>query len=388
MSKLKSQLYIYSLGFVNYVLKSIFKKSSSGFERKKILVCHDFLLGDLIMVLDLVKSILKVNEDKDVYVCCKPAYASLLRLLIPEIIPVPVIFRSVESVRVLCSLGPFDEAFIPGNNKFSWVASAARSEKIIALDGWRRAIDNLPVTHLVGNESDNIRSLAEIFSSLLVLDSHSVSNISCSNIEISGEHANSALNNAGLRLQSKYAILHVGASNRVRFWPKEYWRELAFWIRDKGIEPVLTFGPGEDELISSINFDNEFTAMKSAVSLVDMAIIVYHSSFVCCLDSGVAHLSKFFGKTTFCLFGPGSDIAFGGGARNFHSVVCSEPIWCKNQNTLFGRSYPWLKRCGRNYDSCLQKDGGYSYCMKKLTVDLVQEKIMSVIESDINEFKS
>ena len=72
-------------------------------------------------------------------------------------------------------------------------------------------------------------------------------------------------------------------------------------------------------------------------------------------DTGIAHLSRLSFTPTVVLFGPGTPQLVGSG-RFFRNApwraVIVDPFPCRDQDILFKRHIPWVRRCSRTLDEC------------------------------------
>lgn len=108
---------------------------------------------------------------------------------------------------------------------------------------------------------------------------------------------------------SQYAVIHPGTSDfgAQKRWLPERFAELARRLKTElGLTPIITWGPGEQELaqhIVSESGDAAVLAMQTS-HLLDLADITRHARLYVGCDSGPLHLASAVGAPSVALFGP------------------------------------------------------------------------------------
>ena len=165
-----------------------------------------------------------------------------------------------------------------------------------------------------------------------------------------------------------YIVLHVGATNPLRYWQPEKWFQLANQLEERGYQVVWTASPQERKLIKEIDSNGKYKAF-SDLNLNQLWNLIEHASLVVCPDTGISHMAKITNTPVIVLFGQGSDVLFGKGEffKNhvFYKAIIKD-IPCRDQNLLFKRSIPWVKRCNRTLKDCQN-----NLCMNNISVDMV-----------------
>jgi len=104
---------------------------------QRILIAHHLLLGDTLMLTPLVKKLRTLHPEADIAMTVPRAIAPLyatrpygLRALA---------FDPRSPANGLFGEAPFDLAFVPGDNRYAWLAAAMRARWIVAFAGDRPA---------------------------------------------------------------------------------------------------------------------------------------------------------------------------------------------------------------------------------------------------------
>ena len=104
-------------------------------EPKKILIAHDLLLGDTLLLTPLMKRIHEKYPNAKKFILVKPRFIPLFENSPYGFIPLsfnPKIFLDIWK---MSSLGPYDLTYIAGDNRYSWLARALGARWIIGIEG-------------------------------------------------------------------------------------------------------------------------------------------------------------------------------------------------------------------------------------------------------------
>jgi len=122
------------------------------------------------------------------------------------------------------------------------------------------------------------------------------------------------LNKFGINPSHKIAILHPwsGGLRKIdKQWKNENWEKLYFAIYKDFDHIVITGGPSDfddsQELLIQIQKDKDapnIMNMAGALSLSETIYLIRSSSFVFCVDTGIAHIAAALDKPQICLQGP------------------------------------------------------------------------------------
>ncbi len=275
--------------------------------------------------------------------------------------------RRFETVAAMLRQDGFDLAILPGDNRHAWLAAALRSRWIVAHAGDRPWVKSWPVDELV--EYPGVpTATAEIFSALAPGPEPRAFR--------PGDWPKPACTPFPLP-DRPYAVLHVGASTRLKHWPEENWRSLAGWLGTRGIEAVWSGGAGDEALVARIDPEGRHRSHAGKLDLAQLWHLMEGARLFVSPDTGVAHLARLAGVPSVTLFGPGSPLLFGRGGF-WRDAPCAEVVVedmpCRDQDDLFNRRRPWIRRCGRPPRQC--RHG--ARCMTQLGVAAVEAAIESI----------
>jgi ADP-heptose:LPS heptosyltransferase len=176
---------------------------------------------------------------------------------------------------------------------------------------------------------------------------------------------------------SPYCVLHVGASTRLRYWEPAKWRSLISHIEASGMNPVISAGPGEEDLVTQVDPEGCCLSYPGRLSLAQMWRLLADASAIVCPDTGVGHLARLAGTPVVVLYGPGSAVLVSGGEfwRDIPDrKVTIEKFPCRDENLLFRRYLPWTEHCGRTTAQCASPK-----CMQALTAEMAIDALESLL---------
>jgi ADP-heptose:LPS heptosyltransferase len=311
-------------------------------EPRRILVLHHLLLGDTLMLTGLLAKLRARYPQAEIAMTVAPAYVALYEGRPYGVIAHALDPRDYGTLRRLRALPRFDLAILPADNRWSWLARALRIPWIVGIAGDRPAHKNWPVDELIPY-SPVPTAFAETTAELV--DGTSAPPYCTDAWPAPPAHALPAL-------PERYAVLHVGASSRLKMWPPERWRALAVAVEARGLAVVWSAGPGEGAIIDAIDPAGTRTRIAGTLPLAAMWHLLRGAKLLVCPDTGIAHLGRVVGVPTVTLFGPGSSAICGPG-RFFADMpgraVTVEPFACRDQTIQFFRDVAWARRCERLY---------------------------------------
>lgn len=326
---------------------------------RRILVCHHLLLGDTIMLAPLLAKLRQQHPEAEVVMTAPRAFAPLFAARPWGADVRPFDPRGPETVRALSRDAGFDLALVPGDNRYSWMAQALGARWIAAFAGDRPAYKSLPVDELRA-WPDEPMALGDLFATLV--DGPEPPPFA------EGQWPTPP-HRPFTPPASPFAVLHVGASSPLKFWPADRWRTLALQIEARGLAVVFTPGPGEAVLVDAIDPDRRHARLD--LDLPQMFELLRQADLLVAPDTGMPHLARVTGTPTVTLFGPGSASLFGPGRfwRDAPwTAVSVAPFPCRDQHGLFKRELLWVVRCTRSTRECTEPR-----CMHALGVDAVLE---------------
>jgi ADP-heptose:LPS heptosyltransferase len=342
----------------------------------RILIVQNFLLGDSILLAPLLKKLRACFPAAQIVMTCKRAFLPIFATRPYGVDVLPFDPRDIASFFPLFRRRGFDLALLPADNRFAWIARALDSRWIVAFEGDRPAYKNLLIDEF-RPFPDHAMGLGDLFAQCLVEGPDPLP------FEKTDWPAPPA--DAFDLPPAPYVVLHVGASTRLRNWEPEKWRELIAHLRVSGITPVISSGPGEEELVAGIDPQKRNIAYPGLLSLPQIWRLLAGASVVVCPDTGVGHLARIAGAPTVVLFGPGSATLFGGGEfwRSVPGRKVNIPAFpCRDENRLFRRHLPWAEHCGRTVAQCASRNAvevASPRCMHALTAQMAIDAVDALL---------
>lgn len=341
---------------------------------RRILVAHPTkMLGDTLLLTPLLEKLRERYADAEICMTVFPAFLPLYQRPPYGIVPLPFDLRDQKSYRELMLEEGFDLAIIPGDNRNAWLALALGSRWIVGFDGdipgWKNWLldERTDYSALPGTWADMVAGLVE---GPLPHPYRPADWPPPDFLEFP--------------LPKKpYCVLHLGASNPLRYWEPDKWRSLADWLGRLGYAVVFSGGRGEEALVAEVDQDEKYASYAGQLDLPQMWHLLANASLLVSPDTGIAHLGRIVGLPVVTLFGQGSEVLFGAG-EFWRDVPCAsvviEPFPCRDLNTLFKRRISWVRRCDRTRLQCAEPR-----CMQAISIDLVNEAVLRVLKPGAQE---
>jgi len=372
MSRLPGRIRIFARAIPRLAVKPLRRQPSSV---QRILLAHHLLLGDTLLLTPLLAKLRARYPQAQIDLTCPKAIVPLYAGRPFGVNALPFDPRDLASVKAVLDSGPYDLGFVLGDNRHSWLALGAGCRWIVAHAGDVPAWKNWPVNQSVPYP-DTPAAWADLAAELVEGPSPRAYRPAD---WPAPQHA--ALPDADL-LTRPYVVLHPGASTEVKRWPDARWRELAQRVEALGYIPVWSGGPGEAELIRTIDPDPHHPNMAGRVGLGELWHLFAGAKAVVCPDTGVAHLGRLIGVPTVALFGPGNAQIHGAG--RYWSEVPFVPVTiaqmaCRDQPFIFRREVAWVRRCDRNWKTCVAWKGDHADCMGRISVESVYHALQNVL---------
>ncbi len=293
MSRLASRLLSIGLALARLPLR---QKPTVERPVRRILVAHYLLLGDTILLAPLLAKLAKTYPDAERVVLTRSSVCVLFAGR-------PWGFRAecydprrFSTFRALLAQGPYDLAFVLGDNRYAWLARSLGARWIVGFGGDRPAWKNwmLDEVHLFPSKP---AALADLTADLVP-----------GPVPQPFQRGDWLPPLAGsLDLPTgRYAVLHVGASTPLKLWPAERWLALAERLQAEGVTPVWSAGPGEQGYVELIDPQGRYRRYCGTLDLAGLWHLLAGARLLVCPDTGVAHLGKIVGTPTVALFGPGA----------------------------------------------------------------------------------
>lgn len=324
----------------------------------RILVLHELLLGDTLMLAPLLARLRAGHPEATIYVTTSQAALPLFAGAPYDVHALPFSERDDEALVALAPARDCDLALIPGDNRYALTARALGARWIVALADRRRRKNRFVDEQIAWPQAPT--DLGEIFASLAGADH--------------GERYRRGdwPAPAARRFEAPaapYALLHVGASTPLKHWPAARWAQLAAALEHEGMRVAFSAGPGEGAVIERIDPDQRYRRYAGSLDLAQLWSLVQNASLFVTLDTGVAHIAKLTATPTVCLYGPSSAQLVGRG-RFFVDApfveLTVDDFHCRDQRLLFKREIAWVRRCGRSLAECARPA-----CMEAIDVDRV-----------------
>jgi ADP-heptose:LPS heptosyltransferase len=311
----------------------------------RILVAHQLLLGDTLMLTPLVARLRRRHPEAEIVL-------TVSRGQLPLYAPRPYGVRAVaydsrdpESAKALLDAGTFDLALVPGENRHTVLAQAIGSAWVVALAGDRPNWKNRFADELVPIPEDPI-TLSDLFALLAGEEDDTVFKAGdwprpeCAPFELPARD---------------YAVLNVDASTPLRLWPPHKWLELADALARAGLEVAFCAGPGAQRMVDAIDPRRCHRSYAGVLDLPQLWRLLERARLLVCLDSGVSHLAKLTRTPSVVLYGQGSPALFGPGRfwrdHPFRAITI-EDFPCRDQRGVFKREVEWVRRCTRTLAEC------------------------------------
>ncbi len=357
------------------LFQSLFFWKHKKREPQRILIVHDLLLGDTLLLAPLMKRIHEKYPHAKKFILAKHSFMPLFKASPYSFQALPYNSRSFLDVWNIFCKGPFDLAYIAGDNRYSWLARAMSSRWIIGI------ADDIPLwKNWMLDEAKPFDLKPATWADMMgrLVDNHNPKPYK-KNEWLPSKKSRSLLPfNISNR---RYIVCHLGASGILKYWPEEHWQSLLKNIRAKGFEVVLSVGPNEQYLIKKIDPDNLYIHRSSIYSLIEMWHILKNAAALVSLDTGIAHLAKLTFTPTVILFGQGSSVIHGPGdfwKKLAYKYATVDAYPCRDQNLFFRRKIFWVVRCVRNINECLTPGA----CMKAISPNQVFNALMNLLEEN------
>jgi ADP-heptose:LPS heptosyltransferase len=326
---------------------------------RRVLVAHNLLLGDTLMLTPLLAKLRRVHPDSDIALLAAPAFVPLYQARPYGVRALPFSPSRSETTRALLEEAPFDFAIVAGDNRYSWLAAAMRARHVLAHAGPRPLTQEWFVDEKRGY-GDTPGAWGDLMAALVAGDPPPPF--------ARGDWA--APEAAPFEAPSRpYAVLHVGASTPLKHWPADRWLALAQALEARGLEIAWSGGRGEEAFVEACDPQRRYRSYAGQLNLAQMWHLVAGAALLVCPDTGIAHLGRAAWAPTVAIFGPGSPSLAGPGEfwRDVPWVsVAEEPFPCRDQQYLFGREVAWVRRCARTTKECAEP-----LCMKAVPTQRV-----------------
>jgi ADP-heptose:LPS heptosyltransferase len=343
-----------------------FERAAASSGTLRFLIAHNLLLGDTLMLTPLLAKLRANHPRSQITLLAAPSVVPLYESAPYGVRVLPFRPAASSTTRALLEEDAFDVAFVVGDNRYSWLAAAMRSRRIVAHSGDSRWSKNVFV-----DESRAYASTPTPWGEMVAALADGID---------PPPYARGQWPAPGARSfaipSMPYAVLHVGASTPLKCWPASRWMQLAHTLEERGYSIAWSAGRGEEHLVRECDPSGRFPSYAGRLDLAQMWHLVANARLLVAPDTGIAHLGRVTLTPTVTLFGPGSvELCLPG---EFWKVapwraVGVDPFPCRDQHVLFGRRVEWVRRCARTTEQCAEPR-----CMHAIQVSAVLESIDSI----------
>lgn len=312
---------------------------------KRILIAHDLLLGDTLMLTPLLAKLRARYPDADIVMMVRKAFLPIYAARPYGIRPIAFDPREMAGYGALKRLAPYDIAWVPGDNRYGWLARSLGAQWVVAFSADRPRSKNWPI--------DELRAYPDVPMAWGDMVATLVDGPAAPPYRLN-DWSQPAFD-PFQKPAKPYCVLHVGASSALKRWPAAEWRALAQRLEARGFGVVWSGGRGEEHLVQAIDPEQHYVTYAGKLDLAQLWALLADAALLVCPDTGVAHLGRHTGTPTVTLFGPGSAVICGAGAfwrDSPYRAVTIPDFPCRDQRILFRREIAWVRRCGRGLDEC------------------------------------
>jgi ADP-heptose:LPS heptosyltransferase len=324
------------------MLRALRQPSVPPTEVRRILVVHQLLLGDTLLLAPLLKELARLYPDAERVVTVRRSVLPLFQGRPYGVVPLVFERRDSNSQRDVMNSGPYDLALVPDDNRYAWLARAAGARWVIGF-----ANDSPSWKNRMLNQAVPYPQHPSAWADLLVTAFLRTTAVPFEK----GEWPVPSLDEP-FEATPAYAVLHVGASSRLKAWDSERWNQVAAKLRASGLEIVFSGAASENAWLAGIDATPRELRHFGKLDLARLWHLFSGARVLVCPDTGIAHMARLAGVSTIALFGPGSALLHGAGEfwkKAPYTAVTIEDFPCRNQTRLYRREVSWVRRCGRGF---------------------------------------
>jgi heptosyltransferase-3 len=105
-----------------------------------------------------------------------------------------------------------------------------------------------------------------------------------------------------------YVVVHPAAVMVTKRWPVDRFAALVQWLQDRGMRVVLTSGPGEEALLTTIQQAVSGVTALPGLGIPELAELIRGAQLYVGNDSGPMHLATAVGTSTVAIWGSSSSV--------------------------------------------------------------------------------
>ncbi len=336
-----------------------FRADRSASAPRRIVVAHNLLLGDTLMLTPLLAKLRVLHPASEIAILASPAFVPIYAGRPYGVTALPFATANTASARALLDGATRDLAIVPADNRFSWLAAAMGARHIVAHAGdfpWTKDVfvDELrPYPTEAAAWSDIVADLVD----------------GPEPAPYSRADWPAPPSKPFASPSAPYAVLHVGASTPLKQWLPERWMQVADELARRSLAVVWSAGRGEEAIVARCDPAGRFPSLAGKLDLAQMWHLLAGARLLVAPDTGIAHLGRVTFTPTVTLFGPGSAVVCGPG-RFWRATptraVTIDRFPCRDQDVLFRRRIEWVRHCARSIAECAEPR-----CMHAIDVPMV-----------------
>lgn len=357
------------LRVIGRALVNMLTSSNNLIQPRRILIAHQLLLGDTLMLTPLLAKLRTQYPQAEIIMVAPKATALLYQSHPYGVRALPYDPRDLQTWYTLRKEAGFDLALVPGDNRYSWLAKALGARHIVAFAGDRPAYKNWPINRLLPYPNQPA-AWGDMVAGLVPGPAPASYQASdwpdppCTPFDTP---------------TTPYCVLHVGASSPLKLWPPERWRALADALAGQGYSVVWSGGKGEEQRVATVDPQGRYPSYAGRLDLPQLWHLLKGARLLVCPDTGIAHMGRLTGTPTVTLFGPGSASLYGAGDfwhNSPYAAVTVAPFSCRDQHRLFKREISWVQRCSRTVQEC-----AVPRCMHSITIEMVLATVNTLLHN-------
>lgn len=136
---------------------------------------------------------------------------------------------------------------------------------------------------------------------------------------------------AGIKADTRFAVVCLGAGSGQRIWPMENFAQVISWLRrEKNVESVICGSPSEKYLVEKLKMIDEKPVcdIVGQTNLTTLAAILKKAAIYIGADTGPCHLAAAVGTSTACIVGGGHPNRFFPWGELTKNKIITYPLPC------------------------------------------------------------
>lgn len=348
-----------TLALARYPFRKAFRPAETA-EPRTLLVAQVARIGDFLCTIPLMHSLREKYPQAEITALCPPALVRFLSRNPFGVRLIPFANKDVVSVMRAVRSGPYDEIAVPWKARDVLLAGAIGAKKIVTVEGNRDAS--------FGVLADDFRpwrtgAYDESFSSVCPPDTARVFCLPSDWVKPAAS-------------RNRNVFLHVGVSEKNRYWTPACWAKVARFAEQAGFTPVWSGLASDAAFIAEADPEGRYRSTAGKLSLESLADELAAASLLITLDTGVLHLAKFTGVPIVGIVGttPAEAIR--------PSAYFPSTAW-----RIVESEFPCeiREKGGCTWDRCPHKAGEFSGCMAEIPAERVIGAAREVLAQSLEQ---